>query len=154
MLKADTKKTLRHSLKALLRESLEWIEGEQALLLKESPYNSASPAEIKLFAALQGKSKSIAELSRKLGVSRQAAHQTVKKLSARGVVILEHAENNRRDKIVRITEEGTQVQKLTAKHFRQIETKMSKNIGKKNLELLRHLLLENLEKAGQLRDEE
>lgn len=152
MLKSDLNKSLSLSLKALLRESLEWIESEQALLLEESPYKAASPAEIKLFAALGGKSKSIADLSRKLSVSRQAAHQTVKKLSARGLVTLEHAENNRRDKIVKITEEGMQARKLTAKHFRQIEAQVSKNIGKKNLESLRQLLQENLEKAGHLRD--
>lgn len=153
MLEPKIEKTLRKSLKALLRDSLEWIESEQALLLEDTPYNSASPAEIRLFAALQGKAKSIAELSRILGVSRQAVHQTVKGLSARGVVILEHAENNRRDKIVSITEKGDQVRKLTAQHFRQIEAKVTKNIGKKNLELLCHLLSDNLEKAEQLSDE-
>ena len=153
MVKTDQNLSLSLSLKALLRESLEWIEREQALLLEDSPYKSASPAEIKLFAALGGNSKSIADLSRKLAVSRQAVHQTVKKLSARGLVVLEHAENNRRDKIVKITEEGMQARKLTAKHFRQIEAKMSNNIGKKNLESLRQLLQENLEKAGELRSQ-
>jgi len=152
MSKTEKNESLSLSLKALLRKSLEWIESEQALLLEESPYKAASPAEVKLFAALGGKSKSIADLSRRLAVSRQAAHQTVKKLSARGLVVLEHAENNRRDKIVKITEEGMQARKLTAKHFRQIEAKMSKNIGKKNLESLRQLLQENLEKANQPRD--
>lgn len=153
MLKPKIDKTLRKSLKALLRDSLEWIESEQAILLEDTPYNSASPAEIRLFAALQGKGKSIAELSRILGVSRQAVHQTVKVLSARGVVFLEYAENNRRDKIVRITEEGEQVRKLTAQHFRQIEAKVTRNIGKDNLELLRQLLSENLEKAERLGEE-
>lgn len=150
MPKPDNNESLSLSLKALLRKSLEWVESEQALLLEDSPYKSASPAEVKLFAALEGRRKSIAELSRKLAVSRQAAHQTVKKLSARGLVVLEHAENNRRDKIVTITEEGMQARKLTAKHFRQIEAQVSKNIGKKNLESLRQLLQENLEKASGL----
>lgn len=139
--------TLNKSLKALLRDSLEWIESEQKLLLEHSPYNAASSAEMRLFAALHGQDKSISELSRTLGVSRQAAHTTIKKLSARGIVSLEHTENNRRDKIVRITEEGQAARKLTAEHFRIIEAKVAKNIGKKNLELLRKLLKENLEKS-------
>ncbi len=138
---------LRDSIKALLRESLTWIEEEQLELLQDSPYEGASNAEFKLFAALRGKSRSIAELSRYLGVSRQAVHQTVHKLVERGIVELENIESNQREKFVVITEKGREVQKMTAKHFQIIEAKMAKNIGRKNVELLRKLLKENLSKV-------
>ena len=138
---------LHESLKALLRDSLAWFEEEQLKLLQDSPYASASNAEVKLFAALRGESKSISELSRYLGISRQAVHQLVHKLIERGVVRLESAETNKRDKLVIITEEGREVQKITAKHFKIIEKKMARNIGSENLELLRELLKDNLEKT-------
>jgi DNA-binding MarR family transcriptional regulator len=132
------------SLKALLRENLQWIEDEQARLLQDSPFANASKAEIKLFAALRGESRSIAELSRYLGVSRQAAHQTVHKLINHGVVELITSEQNRREKIVVITERGQQARALTALHFQQIEGQVANRLGDKSLHQLKTLLQENL----------
>lgn len=139
---------LSQSLKALLRKNLEWIEQEQARLLQDSPFATAGQAEIRLFAALRGESRTIAELSRYLGISRQAAHQTVHKLIGHGVVELKPMENNRREKLVVITERGEMARALTAKHFRKIETKVAKAIGKSELELLMHLLQLNLDING------
>ena len=138
---------LHESLKALLRDSLTWFEEEQLKLLQDSPYASASNAEIKLFAALRGESRSISELSRLLGISRQAVHQSVHRLIERNIVRLESTESNRRDKLVIITDEGREVQKMTAQHFKIIEKKMAKNIGLENLELIRQLLKDNLAKS-------
>ena len=138
---------LHESLKALFRDSLAWFEEEQLKLLQDSPYASASNAEIKLFAALRGESRSISELSRFLGISRQAVHQSVHRLIARGIVRLESTETNRRDKLVIITDEGREVQKITAQHFKIIEKKIANNIGPENLELVRQLLKDNLAKS-------
>lgn len=139
---------LRNSLKALLRDALDWIEKEQEELLKDSPFASASTAERKLFAALRGESRSISELSRYLGVSRQAVHHTVHKLVSKGVVTLQHADNNRRDKLVTISEQGREVQAMTAKHFQAIERKMASTLGRERVVLLREVLLEHREKTG------
>lgn len=139
---------LRNSLKALLRDTLDWIEAEQNILLQDSPFASASSAEVKLFAALRGQSRSISELSRYLGVSRQAVHHTVHKLVAKSVVTLEHSETNQRDKLVVISDEGRKVQAMTAKHFQTIEKKMARNIGKANTETLRKILLEHRSKTS------
>lgn len=143
--KLDTR--LSGSLKALLRESLEWVEAEQLKLLQNSPYSAASNAEVKLFAALRGKNRTISELSRYLGVSRQAVHQTVHKLIEKGVVRLEPLENNKRDKSVVITKKGDEARRLTAEHFQKIENTVANNIGSENLELLLQLLRKNLQKA-------
>ncbi|MDP6652472.1 MAG: MarR family transcriptional regulator, partial [Gammaproteobacteria bacterium] len=131
MLNQKTQEQLKNSLKRLLKGTLDWIEEEQNTLLQDSPCASASDAEIRLFAALRGENRSISELSRYLGVSRQAVHQTVHKLHERGVVDLEYAVNNQRDKQVVISEQGREVQKTTAEHFQIIERKIAKNIGRK-----------------------
>lgn len=143
--KLDTR--LSGSLKALLRESLDWVEAEQLKLLQNSPYSAASNAEVKLFAALRGKNRTISELSRYLGVSRQAVHQTVHKLIEKGVVRLEPLENNKRDKSVVITKKGDEARRLTAEHFQRIENTVANNIGRENLELLLQLLKKNLLEA-------
>lgn len=64
----------------------------------------------------------------------------------RDLVKLQPAESNQREKHVVITEKGCEVQRMTAEHFRIIESKMATNIGRKNVELLRKLLKENLSK--------
>lgn len=143
---------LRGSLKALLRASLEWLEAEQLKLLQDSPYSAASNAEVKLFAALRGKNRSISELSRYLGVSRQAVHQTVHKLIEKGVVRLEPIANNKRDKSVVITEAGNEARRVTAEHFRTIEKTVADNIGRENLDLLLQLLEQNLLKEQAKQD--
>ncbi len=148
MVDAKTDLQLRESIKALLRDSLDWIEQEQLVLLQDSPYASASNAEMRLFAALRGKSRSISELSRYLSISRQAVHQTVHKLIERGIVRLESAESDKREKLVVITDKGREAQKITAEHFRIIENRMARNIGRNNVEVLRRLLKENLLKSG------
>lgn len=140
-------KLLRNSLKALLRDALDWIEAEQNILLQDSPFASATSAEVKLFAALRGQSRSISELSRYLGVSRQAVHHTVHKLVAKSVVTLEHSKTNRRDKLVVISDEGRKVQAMTAKHFQTIENKMAKQIGRANTDTLREILLDHRNKT-------
>jgi DNA-binding MarR family transcriptional regulator len=147
MTKRKNEEVLRNSLKALLRDSLDWIESEQNELLQDSPFASASNAEVRLFAALRGQSRSISELSRYLGVSRQAVHHTVHKLVEKKVVELQHSESNKRDKLVVISAKGREVQSMTAKHFRTIESRMAKNIGREKVELLRELLLENRTKT-------
>lgn len=140
-------KILRNSLKALLRDALDWIESEQDILLQDSPFASASSAEVKLFAALRGQSRSISELSRYLGVSRQAVHHTVHKLVAKSVVSLEHSKTNQRDKLVVISDEGRKVQAMTAKHFQTIENKMATRIGRANTDTLREILLDHRSKT-------
>ncbi|MCG8414972.1 MAG: MarR family winged helix-turn-helix transcriptional regulator [Pseudomonadales bacterium] len=145
MSKPNANAKLSQSLKALLRENLLWIEKEQQRLLQDSPFANAGQAEIRLFAALRGESKTIAELSRYLGISRQAAHQTVHKLIGHGVVELQPMKDNRREKMVAITERGQMARSLTAKHFRQIEAKVAKKIGKSELQQLKQLLESNLE---------
>jgi len=56
---------------------------------------------------------------------------------------LQHPESNKRDKLVVISAKGREVQALTAKHFKTIESKMAINIGRDKVELLREQLLKN-----------
>lgn len=145
MSKSQKSPKLGQSLKALLRANLQWVEDEQARLLQDSAFAEAGPSEVRLFAALRGESRTIAELARYLGISRQAAHQTVHKLIGHGVVRLEPMQDNRREKQVVITQRGQEARELTAKHFRLIENKVARKIGKAQLQVLKQLLAENLQ---------
>lgn len=122
----------------------EWMENRNADLRKGSDF-VGTPAEAKLFATLRGRQRSISELARVLGISRQAVHNTVHRLVAAGVVELIAAPDSNRDKYVHITKKGYEVQKMAAKNLRQIEKEFADSIGKENLELIRSLLIAHLD---------
>ena len=103
-----------------------------------------TPAEIKLFNTLRGSKKSISDLSRVMGISRQAVHKTTHRLMEFGYIELTISPDNKRDRLVSITRKGLKVRERGAKIIREIEGKLSKNIGRDNLELIRDLLEENL----------
>ncbi|MEM7020709.1 MAG: MarR family transcriptional regulator [Pseudomonadota bacterium] len=139
-----TKQFLATNIKGLMSDTLEWMEARNTELRAGSEFQG-TPAEAKLFATLRGKQRSISELARVLGVSRQAVHNTVHKLIAAGVVELINSPSNQRDKLVRITERGHEVQKMAAKNLREIEEELADSIGRENLELVRRLLIAHLQ---------
>jgi DNA-binding MarR family transcriptional regulator len=61
-----------------------------------------------------------------------------------GYIELTISPDNKRDRLVSITRKGLKVRERGAKIIREIEGKLSKNIGRDNLELIRDLLEENL----------
>jgi len=127
----------------LMMENVEWMEKEMINSSKEDIHH-LTPAEIKLFNTLRGNKKSISDLSRVMGISRQAVHKTTHRLKEYGYIELTISPDNKRDRLVSITNEGQKVRKRGAKIIREIERNLSKNIGQDNLELIRDLLEENL----------
>ena len=79
-----------------------------------------------------------------MGISRQAVHKTTHRLMEFGYIELTISPDNKRDRLVSITRKGLKVRERGAKIIREIEGKLSKNIGRDNLELIRDLLEENL----------
>ena len=146
MIDNSTKKFLETNLKGLMMDTIERMEKETALLRKGGLYE-ASPSEVKLFSALRGRERSISEVARALGISRQAVHKTNRRLMELGVTELVEKSGNKRDKFIKITENGLLVQIEGAKHLKIVEDKISQKIGKKNLELFRSLLLKNLKEV-------
>lgn len=132
---------LESNLKGLLQDVLERLEARNAALRADTAFADATPAEARLFAALRGRERTISELARALGVSRQAVHHTVHRLVRAGVVVLVPSEHSGREKIVRISPSGRQVQVMAAANLRQIEAEVGALIGNRSLETLRSLLL-------------
>ncbi len=124
---------------------VEWMEAEIIELNKYLPYK-VSFAEIKLFNALRGKEKSISELARNLEVSRQAVHKTIHKLQNMGYLELIAKQNNKKDRIIKITNKGEAVKKQGAEHLIAIEEKLSWSMGERNLGFMKIIISENLKK--------
>ena len=88
---------------------------------------------------------STSELSRTLGISRQAMHKQIQKLILKGWISLEKDVNNKRIKLVVLTSQGKEVIENRMKHITQIEEKIAKTIGKEKLETLKSILKESFE---------
>ena len=129
----------------LLLEISEWMESEMLELSQNSEYQG-SIAEIKLFNALRGQEKSISELARILGVSRQAVHKTIHKLKDKGYLELVISRNNKKDRLVKITQSGQDIRKQGAEYLMIIERKLSWSIGERNLDYVKEILLEHVKK--------
>ena len=129
----------------LLLEISEWMESEMLELSQNSEYQG-SIAEIKLFNALRGQEKSISELARILGVSRQSVHKTIHKLKDKGYLELVISRNNKKDRLVKITQSGQDIRKQGAEYLMKIERKLSWSIGERNLDYVKEILLEHVKK--------
>ena len=127
------------NLMRLTMELVEWMEVEMIELNKSAKYQG-SIAEIKLFNALRGEEKSISELARLMNISRQAVHKTAHRLEDLGFLELITRHDNKKDRVVKITELGQEVRKQGAEHIMEIEEKLAWSIGERNLEFMRIIL--------------
>ncbi|MFL2699878.1 MAG: MarR family winged helix-turn-helix transcriptional regulator [Gammaproteobacteria bacterium] len=137
------KNFLETNLLRLLLETSEWMESEMLKLNQNSEYRGTI-AEIKVFNALRGQEKSISELARILGISRQAVHKTIHKLKDKGYLELKTSKDNKKDKKVIITDSGQTIRKEGAEYLIEIEKKVSWNIGERNLIYLKEILIEHV----------
>jgi DNA-binding MarR family transcriptional regulator len=118
------KNFLETNLLRLLLETSEWMESEMLKLNQNSEYRGTI-AEIKLFNVLRGQEKSISELARILGISRQAVHKTIHKLKDKGYLELKTSKDNKKDKKVIITDSGQAIRELNMlKIFKQIKVEV------------------------------
>ena len=133
---------LATNLKGLLQDVMEQMDARNTELRGDTMFADATPAEARLFAVLRGRERSISELARVLGVTRQAVHHTVHRLIDAEVVELIPAQHSRREKLVRITPTGSKVQAIAAANLRRIEAEMAERVGEAKLSTLRELLIE------------
>ena len=123
----------------LAMELVEWTEQEM-IEMNKSSNNHATPSEIKLFNALRGEDKSISDLARIMGISRQAVHKTTHRLEELGYLKLISRAGNKKDRIVCITNQGQEVREDGVACLMEIEEKLSWSIGERNLEYMKLML--------------
>lgn len=143
---------LATNLKGLVQDMLEWMELRNQQMKVDWEFSS-TPAEAKLFAALRGQERTVADLARALGISRQAVHANLKRMIQAGFLESVPHPHSNRDKLIRITAEGRKIQSLAAINLRQIEEEIKETIGETNVENVRRLFVKHLKKVGSLRAE-
>lgn len=130
---------LKNNLKALLQEKMWLLEERLGKIRQASPYK-LTDAHTRILATLRGESLTIAEVARKLTVSRQAVHKLVTELIKMQLLVLEPIPGNARDKRIRFTPEGEALKKAAALALLKLEQEVETAIGRENLQILKNLL--------------
>lgn len=99
-----------------------------------------STSEAHMMATVNIKQMTVAEIARKMNISRQAVHKFSKKLIEEDYITMKPVEGNNRDKLVVLTSKGEAYCKKMLILKQEIEEEIVKNIGYDNVQLLKEIL--------------
>jgi len=128
------------NLKQLLLERSDWFAREIMKGVRHSDYAFITPAQSRLLAHMGGKPMSMAELARRLAISRQAAHKTVTELARRGILEVRDDPERGNSKLVVYTDKGRQLNRAGAQIIERLEERVARSIGPDGLRRLKELL--------------
>jgi DNA-binding MarR family transcriptional regulator len=129
------------NLKQLLLERSDWFAREiMKSVRRSSDYAFVTPAQSRLLAHMGGKPMSMAELARRLAISRQAVHKTVTELARRGILEVRQDPERRNSKLVVYTDKGRQLNRAGAQIIERLEERVARAIGQEDLARLKALL--------------
>ncbi len=128
------------NVRSLILELTFVLDRHFAALRKGTSYAGLRKSDIKVFVLASRQPSSMAALARDLAVSRQAVHDSVKRLAALDIVALVALPNNARDRVVTITERGKDAQAYARTNIAKLETTCSEILGKEEFELLKKML--------------
>ncbi|MFT3802929.1 MAG: helix-turn-helix domain-containing protein [Burkholderiaceae bacterium] len=118
------------NLKQLLIARNEWIDSEIMRAVHHSDsFAYLTPAQSRLLAHMGGRPTSMAALSRKLAISRQAVHKTVGELARRGILSVSDDPERRNAKRIQYTELGKTLNRSGAQIIAEIEKRVSRQLG-------------------------
>jgi DNA-binding MarR family transcriptional regulator len=130
-----------NNIRTLLYFLGERVDHKLAERRKGTPYERVRASDIRVFVSAARVPKSISDIARLLGISRQSAQSSIGRLVKLGVVELETRPINKREKRVLITPRGVLAGKTARQQIDAIESEMAATIGTENLEAMRNHLI-------------
>ncbi|MEV8596949.1 MarR family winged helix-turn-helix transcriptional regulator [Streptomyces sp. NPDC052012] len=133
------KPTRRH-LPQLLGDARRWFEEGLLTAMEAAGATPVSPTQTQLFAVLDEEGTTVSELARRMGVTRQTAHQAVHGLVAAG--LLEQAPDpaSARRRLIRRTPEGQRAHRQAGAVLDRLEDELAARIGRDAVNALRAAL--------------
>ena len=128
------------NIRGLVQDLSEQLDLRMVELRESSPQLNVRPADAKMFMLISRQPRSVSQLAKVLEISRQAAHASIKRLIGHGVIELDFAEGNNRDKLPTVTEKGHVVRQKIGAILVQLESEISDVLGAEDTEVLRGLL--------------
>ncbi|MFC7307889.1 MarR family winged helix-turn-helix transcriptional regulator [Streptomyces monticola] len=132
--------TTGRPLPQLLGDARRWFEEALLATLAEAGAAPVSPTQTAVFAALDEEGTTVSELARRMGVTRQTAHQAVHGLI--GIGLLEQAPDpaSARRRLIRRTPEGLRTHHLAERILADLEQTLARRLGPETVTALRAAL--------------
>ncbi|WP_420414198.1 MarR family winged helix-turn-helix transcriptional regulator [Roseibium sp.] len=111
-------------------------------LRKGTGLDVVRPADANLFMTICRHPRTVSELARDRGVTRQSIHSAVHRLVEAGALRLDPVPGNLRDKMPVPTEKGLEARKKAQALVAEMEQELAEKLGREKLETLRGLLQE------------
>jgi DNA-binding MarR family transcriptional regulator len=128
------------NLPQLLGDARRWFDEALLAALDEAGASQVSPTQLGLFSVLDEDGTTVSELARRMGVTRQTAHQAVHGLVHLG--LLEQAPDpaSARRRLIRRTPEGQRAHERADLVLRRLEETLAERIGRDTVAALRAAL--------------
>jgi len=132
----------KNNLWHLLSEKLKWFENQLSFRESFSGEDLChfTAAQIKILMTIQDQPPRISELGRKIGISKQAAHKTVRDLVKSGIVELLPDSSSKSAKLVRMTNNGRKAIRGIMEAMTRIEDGLAGDMGHDMLQILYDVL--------------
>ncbi|GGL66480.1 hypothetical protein GCM10010129_07420 [Streptomyces fumigatiscleroticus] len=124
----------------LLADAKRWFDEALMASMSAAGERPLTAAQGQVFAALDTEGTTVAELARRLGVTRQTAHQAVHALLGMGLLEQVPDPSSARNRLIRITAEGTRAHRRAQSVLALVEAALAERIGKDCVDALRHAL--------------
>ncbi|WP_225635562.1 MarR family winged helix-turn-helix transcriptional regulator [Streptomyces solaniscabiei] len=124
----------------LLAGAKRWFDDALMASMRAAGEQPLSSAQGQVFALLDPDGTTVAELARRLGVTRQTAHQAVHGLLALGLLEQVPDPSSARNRLIRITAEGVRVHRRAQATLAVIEDALAERIGAEAATALRTAL--------------
>ncbi|MDT0608994.1 MarR family winged helix-turn-helix transcriptional regulator [Streptomyces lancefieldiae] len=118
-----------HNMPMLLAGARRWFDDALMASMRAAGEQPLSSAQGQVFALLDAEGTTVAELARRLGVTRQTAHQAVHGLLALGLLEQVADPSSARNRLIRITAEGMRVHRRAQATLTVVEDVLAERIG-------------------------
>ncbi|MFI0743317.1 MarR family winged helix-turn-helix transcriptional regulator [Streptomyces sp. NPDC021100] len=132
--------SIRRNLPQLLGDARRWFEEGLLAALEADGAAPVSPTQVQLFAALDDQGTTVSELARRMGVTRQTAHQAVHGLVAAGLLEQTPDPASARQRLIRRTAEGERAHRRAGLILERLEEQLAERIGREQTDALRTAL--------------
>jgi len=127
-------------LRSLLLQRFNWIEAQVLEGARRHGYDNVTPAMARLFGNMGGQPAGLSDLSRRMGISRQAVHKLANDAARLGLVEFVPSPEDARVVRLQFTQAGWTMSAQAARDFEAVEARLRDRIGARNLQELKRLL--------------
>ncbi|RLT93255.1 MarR family winged helix-turn-helix transcriptional regulator [Ketobacter sp.] len=132
--------SIETNLAQLFMRAFYWADEGLQNALKKQGWPSITRAQSLVFVNISEGVTRPSEIASRVGVTRQAIHQTINEMVELGYLTLQPDPTDRRAKVVVYTEKGKEVGGATVSALQEIESSLSNRIGTERVVALREAL--------------